>query len=185
MASVDILFTGYADERVAGTVSCVRDGGLVAIVDPGMVPDRSAILDPLLALGLTAEDVTDVILSHHHPDHTMNIALFGNARVHDTWAMYERDVWTDRAADGVQLSPGVRLMATPGHTAEDITTLAQTDDGVVALTHLWWDETSETDPLAEDQEALDASRQRVLAVATKIVPAHGAPFVPGAGKAIP
>ena len=185
MASVDILFTGYADERVAGTVSCVRDGGLVAIVDPGMVPDRSAILDPLLALGLTAEDVTDVILSHHHPDHTMNIALFGTARVHDTWAMYERDVWTDRAADGVQLSPGVRLMATPGHTAEDITTLAQTDDGVVALTHLWWDETSETDPLAEDQEALDASRQRVLAVATKIVPAHGAPFVPGAGKAIP
>jgi glyoxylase-like metal-dependent hydrolase (beta-lactamase superfamily II) len=185
MATVDVLFTGYADDRVAGTVSCIRDGGLVAIVDPGMVPDRSAILDPLLALGLTAADVTDVILSHPHPDHTMNIALFANARVHDTWAMYEGDIWTDRAADGVQLSPDVRLMATPGHTAEDITTLVQTDDGMVALTHLWWDESSESDPLAEDPEALFASRERVLAVARRIVPAHGAPFAPRAGTAIP
>jgi len=34
----------------------------------------------------------------------------------------------------------VRLMATPGHTAEDITTLVETSDGLVACTHLWWSE---------------------------------------------
>ncbi|MDQ6878823.1 MAG: MBL fold metallo-hydrolase, partial [Candidatus Dormibacteraeota bacterium] len=137
MASVHVLFVGYANDRVAGTVSCVRDGGLVAIVDPGMVPSRSAILDPLLALGLKATDVTDVILSHHHPDHTINVGLFENARVHDHWAIYEGDLWTDRPADGAALSPGVRLISTPGHTDQDITTLVETDNGVVALTHLW------------------------------------------------
>ena len=50
MATVDILFEGYVGNRVAGTVSLVRDGDVVAIVDPGMVPDRTAILGPLAAL---------------------------------------------------------------------------------------------------------------------------------------
>ena len=178
MASVDVLFVGYADDRVAGTVSCIRDEGTVAIVDPGMVPSRAAILQPLQDLGIGPDDVTDVILSHHHPDHTMNIALFANARVHDTWAIYEADVWIDRAAEGAELSSGVRLIETPGHTAQDITTLVDTSEGIVALTHLWWDESSVSDPLAQDLDALFANRQRVLEVASLIVPGHGAPFSP-------
>ena len=176
MANLDVLFTGYADDRVAGTVTCIRDDELVVIVDPGMVPGKASILDPLAKLGLQPADVTDVVLSHHHPDHTMNIALFGNARVHDTWAIYEGDIWTDRPAEGAKLSENIRLIETPGHTAQDITTLVQTANGLVALTHLWWDESSESDPLAEDLEALHVGRARVLEVATLIVPGHGAPF---------
>jgi len=72
------------------------------------------------------------VLSHHHPDHTLNAALFPNARFHDRWAIYERDRWTDRAADGVLITPSVRLIAMPGHSRPDITTLVGTADGVVA-----------------------------------------------------
>ncbi len=176
MATVDVLFEGYADGPVAGTVSCIRDDGLVAVVDPGMVPARNAILDPLRELGLAPEDVTDVILSHHHPDHAVNVALFPNARVHDVWAIYEGDTWTDRAAEGYELSPRVTLIETPGHSAQDITTLVDTEAGVVALTHLWWDEASEDDPLAEDPDALQANRRRVEEAATIIVPGHGPAF---------
>lgn len=175
-ARLDVLFAGYVGERVAGTVSLVRDGDVVAVVDPGMVPRRGAILDPLDALGVAPGEVTDVILSHHHPDHTINVALFPSARVHDHWAIYEGDVWTSRPADGYRVSPSVRLMATPGHTAEDITTLVDTGDGVAALTHLWWDAGSRSDPLAADPAALHANRGRVLAVAALIVPGHGEPF---------
>ena len=60
-----------------------------------------------------------MILSHHHPDHTMNVALFGHARVHDTWAIYQRDTWFERDADGAQLSAHVRLMTTPGIQRRD------------------------------------------------------------------
>src|SRR5450631_3085031 len=112
-ARLDVLFTGYADDRVAGTVSLIRDGGRVIVVDPGMVPARAAILDPLEELGVSARDVTDVVLSHHHPDHTVNIALFGEIPVHDFRAVYHRDSWDDRAADGVHLTPSVRLLTTP------------------------------------------------------------------------
>lgn len=107
----------------------------------------------------------------------MNVALFPRARVHDTWATYEGDVWVDREADSAIVSPNVRLMATPGHTMEDLTTLVTTDTGVVALTHLWWVVTSEDDPLAEDPDLRQANRAKVLELASLIIPAHGAPFV--------
>ncbi len=36
------------------------------------------------------------------------------------------------------LTPSVRLVPAPGHTPEDITTLAATPEGVYACTHAWW-----------------------------------------------
>src|SRR4051794_31615804 len=109
-ATVHVLTNGYVGERVAGTVTLVLDGDLVAVVDPDMVADRRLILDPIGELGLSVEDVTDVVFSHHHPDHTLNAALFPSARFHDYWAIYTGDLWEDRDAEGFELSPSVRLM---------------------------------------------------------------------------
>ena len=178
-ARLDVLFAGYAADRVAGTVSLVRDGDRVVVVDPGMVPARSAILDPLAALGVSPGDVTDVVLSHHHPDHTVNVALFGEVPVHDFQAVYTRDVWQRRKADGVELTPAVRLLATPGHTPQDLSVVVGTPAEVVVLTHLWWKaDGPRDDPYAPDRDVLREQRLRVLAVADRIVPGHGASFVP-------
>jgi glyoxylase-like metal-dependent hydrolase (beta-lactamase superfamily II) len=179
-ARLDVLCTGYAAERVASTVALIRDEGATVVVDRGMVAGRLQILGPLAQLGVDPAAVTDVVFSHHHPDHTLNAALFEHARFHDFWAIYQGDVWTDRPADGFRLSPAVTLMATPGHTAQDITTLAATDGGLIACTHLWWSqEGPDADPLAEDQELLERSRARLLAIGPAlIVPGHGAPFTP-------
>ena len=183
MATVDILVEGYLgrpDGRVAPTVAVIRDEGSVVVVDPGMVPSASAILDPLRALGVGAEDVTDVVLSHHHPDHTLSAALFPRARVHDHWAIYTGDLWEDRDAEGFEVSPDVSLIRTPGHTEEDIATLARTEDGLVVFTHAWWTASGPAeDPYAFDREVLRESRARILGLApTLIVPGHGAAFRP-------
>jgi len=179
-ARLDVLHSGYAAERVASTVVLVRDEGVIIVVDPGMVASRAQILDPLEGFGVSPADVTDVIFSHHHPDHTLNAALFPQARCHDFWAIYAGDTWTDRPADGFELSPSVRLMATPGHTSQDITTLVTTGHGLAACTHLWWSrEGPAVDPLAEDQELLARSRARLLELEpAMIMPGHGAPFPP-------
>jgi glyoxylase-like metal-dependent hydrolase (beta-lactamase superfamily II) len=181
-ARVDVLTSGYAEERVASSVSLVRDGAAVIVVDPGMVADRSAILDPLHALGVSPEQVTDVVISHHHPDHTINIALFPEARVHDFATTYWRDSWIDREPGEFELSPGVRLVPTPGHTDQDLTTVVRTADGIVALTHVWWMAQGPVDdPFARDGELLRASRRLVLDLAPHLViPGHGVPFVPDA-----
>jgi glyoxylase-like metal-dependent hydrolase (beta-lactamase superfamily II) len=182
-ARLDVLVEGYArSPHVAGTVSLVRDAGRVVVVDPGMVADRDRILAPLRELGVRPEDVTDVVVSHHHLDHTVNIALFPVVPVHDFQSVVEGDVFTRRPADGVQLTPSVRLLATPGHTPQDLTTLVGTADDVVALTHLWWTaEGPADDPYAPDRDLLWQQRERVLELATLVVPGHGAPFRPAEG----
>jgi glyoxylase-like metal-dependent hydrolase (beta-lactamase superfamily II) len=183
-ASVHVLASGYAreesdGEHVGSTVTLIRDGAAAIIVDPGMVASRSELLAALAGHGVTPESVTDVVFSHHHPDHTVNAALFPAARIHDHWAIYDGDLWVSRDAEGAELSPSVRLIATPGHTPQDITTLAATPDGVHACTHAWWGADGPAqDPFAPDQAVLAVSRARILAVATVIIPGHGPAFVP-------
>lgn len=181
-ARFHLLHAGYArSDGVASSVSLVLDGDAVIVFDPGMVEDRERILAPLRALGVAPEAVTHVVVSHHHPDHTINAALFPNAQVVDFWARYVGDQWIDHPGEGHRISEHAVMILTPGHTPEDATLLVQTDDGVVALTHAWWrsDRTPEVDPYADDQAVLDASRRRILSEADVVVPGHGAPFMTG------
>ena len=184
-AEIRVLSEGYLsgdDDRVGSTVGFAREGGVLVVIDPGLVPGRDAILRPLAELELSAEQITDVVLSHHHPDHTLNAALFANARFHDHWAWYRDDRWVDRPAEGFELSPSIRLIETPGHSPQDISTLVDSADGLVVFTHLWWTSTfPEEDPFAPDPAVLHANRARVLGLPElrTIVPGHGAPFEPG------
>lgn len=119
------------------------------------------------------------MLSHHHPDHTVNVALFGEVPVHDFQAVYVRDNWTRRPADGVQLTPSVRLLATPGHTPQDLSLLVGTSEYVAGLTHLWRTPDGPVqDPYAPDPGLLRSQRQRVLTLVDLIVPGHGPAFQP-------
>jgi glyoxylase-like metal-dependent hydrolase (beta-lactamase superfamily II) len=184
-AEVHVLHNGYVgldgdDDRVSGTVTLILDGDAVIVVDPGMVADRDALLAALKEHDQDPADVTDVVFSHHHPDHTVNAALFLNARIHDHWATYEGDRWIGRDAHGAELAPSVRLVRTPGHTNEDISTVASAADGVYVCTHAWWVENGpEEDPLGVNQSALAVSRRLLLEFADVIIPGHGAPFRPG------
>jgi len=178
MTSVHLLHAGYADDRVGSSVVLIRDGDALIVADPGMVARRSLILDPLAALGVAPEAVTHVFLSHQHPDHTVNIALFPNAEVVDFWARYRDDLWLDHDGDGYALSPRTRLWLTPGHTEEDASLIIEADDAVYALTHLWWkgDRTPVVDPLGWDQTAIERGRERILAGADIVIPGHGQAF---------
>jgi glyoxylase-like metal-dependent hydrolase (beta-lactamase superfamily II) len=178
--TVELIHAGYIrdDSRVGSSISLIRDGEAIIVADPGLVASQARILGPLTDRGIDPLAVTHVFLSHHHPDHTMNVGLFPNAVVVDFWARYHHDLWLDHGGDGWQMSDHTRLWLTPGHTEEDATLIVEADDGVYALTHLWWrqDRTPEVDPYAPDQALLEAQRARVLAAADIVIPGHGAPF---------
>src|SRR4051794_33092002 len=183
-AEVHVLISGYVDTdrspwSVASTVTYVRDGDARIVVDPGLAPSPASILDPLRDHGVRPDDITDVVFSHHHPDHTVNAALFPNARIHDHWAIYRNDTWQMRPAEGFELSRSIRLIETPGHTPQDVTTLVGTAEGVVALTHVWWTQQGPAeDPFAFDNVAVHVARARVLDIAAMVIPGHGPPFTP-------
>ncbi|MBA2719843.1 MAG: MBL fold metallo-hydrolase [Chloroflexi bacterium] len=180
MTTVHLIHPGYIrdDSRVGSSISLVRDGDALIVADPGLVASHARILDPLTALGVDPSAVTHVFLSHHHPDHTMNVALFPNAEVVDFWARYRNDLWLGHDGDGWKLSDHATLWLTPGHSNEDASLIVDADDAVYALTHLWWraDRTPEIDPHAPDQAVLETQRARVLAVADIVIPGHGESF---------
>lgn len=185
-AEVHLLHAGYVGPeeqggiRVGSSITLIREGDVCVIVDPGLVASRAAITDPMRQLGIAMEEVTDVVFSHLHIDHTLNAALFPRARFHDFMAVYRDDLWIDVDAEGRRLSDSIGLIKTPGHTSEDISTVVQTADGLVVCTHAWWSaEGPEEDPYAVDQGLLVTSRERILALSPMLViPGHGPAFQP-------
>ena len=121
MTTVELIHPGYIrdDSRVGSSISLIRDGDAIFVADPGS--GRLARRDPRAAprRGIEPGDVTHVTFSHHHPDHTMNAALFPNAEVIDFWARYRNDLWLDHPGDGWDITEHVQLWLTPGHTEED------------------------------------------------------------------
>jgi len=174
-----VLQVGSGSPGVRSSVSLIVDHDQLIVVDPGMAPSQSAISGPLRELGFQPHQITDVVISHHHPDHTINVGMFPHARVHDHWAVYHYEKWDSRPAEGFGVSPSVMLWETPGHTPQDITTLVGTDEGLVAFTHLWFRKTGPPDdPYCTDPAGIHLGRARVLEVASLIVPGHGAVFTP-------
>lgn len=183
-ARVDVVLDGSLTSLTGGVISTctlIRDRDRTIVVDPGMAPSVRSILDPLAALGVQPEDVTDVVLGHHHPDHTMHAGHFPNAAVHDHWAIYRGTDWEDSDADGRELTASVVLARTPGHTEEDIAILAGTPEGLIVCSHCWFTaELPIEDETAENYAKLHDSRRRILEIADRIVPGHGPAFRPSA-----
>lgn len=181
-ARVDTLVVGSLTSTgggVASSCTLIRDGDRVIVVDPGMAESARSILDPLAALGVRPEDVTDVVLGHHHPDHTIHAGHFPNAAIHDHWAIYRGTDWEDSECDGRVLAPSVVLARTPGHTAQDLATVVGTPDGIVVCTHCWFNAASTVDDEdPDDAAALRASRAAILGIASTIIPGHGPAFRP-------
>lgn len=182
-ARVSVLIEGYAREgadsdEVQGTVTLVVDGENVIVVDPGMLADIKTLHQALRGHGLLAEQVSHVFLTHHHVDHTRYAGIFTKAKVFDYSSVYDGDKWRSHSGDEFQLSPDVRIIQTPGHTAECASLVVETEVGTVVITHAWWyaDMTPVEDPLAEDQDALETSRKRILLLADHIIPGHGPLF---------
>jgi len=183
MASVDILVTGYVREatggdEVQGTISLVRSGDAVIVVDPGLLRDRTDLVAALQQHQLEVGDVSHVFLTHHHVDHTRNVGMFPRAVVVDHDSTYAGDVWSEHSGDGYLLADDVTILQTPGHSLECASLLVATATQTVVLTHAWWfsDMTPVEDPLAADQGTLEVSRRRILQAADVVVPGHGAPF---------
>lgn len=179
-ATLQVLSAGYLGGRFASTVTFVRDGAALIVVNPGLVAGTESIFRPLRRLGVSPEAVTDVILLCARPAHTVNAGLFPAARLHDATAVYHRDTKTRRRADGFLVCPSARLVETPGVRPDDLTLLVATARGIVAVTHLWSSRSDGAErPAVGDQATLHLAKARVLGVASRIVPAHGPAFRAG------
>ena len=140
---IDILVQGFPGKTVChgllgwSTIVLLRGRGRVALVDVGSFGIRGSLIAQLQRHGLTPRDVTDVLLTHAHWDHSVNWTLFAHARVviggaeldwavQQPWGetsvpeLYMRELagWPSlhRAGDGEAVLPGITAHLAPGHT---------------------------------------------------------------------
>ena len=140
---IDIIVEGYPGKSVChgtlgwSSIVLLRGHGRVALVDVGAFGIRSTLIARLAGYGLAPADVTDLLLSHSHYDHSVNWTLFRHARIviggeELDWSLTQPwgetvvpelyveklQSWPTlaRAADGDEVLPGITAHASPGHT---------------------------------------------------------------------
>ena len=140
---IDVLIQGFPGRMVChgglgwSTVALIRGHGHVALVDVGSFNMRKGLIEQLARRGLEPADVTDVILTHSHYDHSLNWILFRHARIvigarelawslQEPWGegpvpeLYVRELenWPTLhpVAAEQEFMPGLKAHAAPGHT---------------------------------------------------------------------
>ena len=115
------------------------------LVDPGLVMQGAPQFGALESLGVSANDVKKVIMTHLHFDHAEALATWPQRTVYvhrlETEAPYAQLVAGQletvnlEILDGEEgeIEPGVRWIRTPGHCDGLITVLVDTDDGLTAI----------------------------------------------------
>ena len=158
---VDIIVHGFPGKSVChgslgfSTIVLVRRGDRVALVDVGSFGQRALLIDYLEARGLAPKDVTDVLLSHAHFDHSVNWVLFNDATIAISreeleWSL--KEPWGETTVpelymrelercprlraveDGDEVFPGIRAHLTPGHTPGSITFVLDAGDRDLVFT---------------------------------------------------
>ena len=148
------------------------------IVDTGQVGDEEEILKALADLGLEGSDIDIIVNTHSHPDHCANNRLFSRAM-----KMYPND--------GEEIAPGVRALATPGHSPDSISVLVdaaiQQGDGMVpatrrvviagdALPTLGNFQKRVPPAVHYDRALAVASMNKIIEMADMVIPGHDRPF---------
>jgi N-acyl homoserine lactone hydrolase len=115
------------------------------LVDPGLIMQGAPLFGALSALGVGANDVKKVIMSHLHFDHAEGLAAWPQRTVYvhrlETEAPYAQIVAGQLETvnleildgDEGEIEPGLRWIRTPGHCDGLITLLVDTDEGLTAI----------------------------------------------------
>jgi len=170
MAEVKVLMEG----NFGSTVTLVRDGSTVMVVDPGLMKDQKVLVRGLKKEKLSIDDVNVVCITHAHMDHYRNIGMFPNAKALDYWGLWLKDGLKDCKS---QFTKNIRILKTPGHTDDGISLVVKTGKGVVAICgDVFWEENASLDDSYCSNKKLKESRKKILAVADYIVSGHGKMF---------
>ena len=141
--NIDILIQGYPGKSVChgslgwSTVALIRGNGRSVLVDAGNFGMRGLLQEKLADYGLSPVDITNVLLTHSHYDHSVNWTMFPNAQIHLSkveidWALQQPwgvtpvpELYVERLKDwpnlvtlndGDEVLPNITAHIAPGHT---------------------------------------------------------------------
>lgn len=183
-AEVKILIEGFTnadsvsesgEERTQPTVTLIKDGDLIMVVDPGVMESQQILIEALKRESLTVQDVNMVCITHSHFDHFRNIGMFPNAKTLEYYGVWHENTIDNWSKD---FTSNIKIIHTPGHDVTGLTLFVTTDAGVVAICgDVFWKKNYPADPkddaFASNPEVLKESRKMVLRMADFVIPGHG------------
>lgn len=212
MYQLDPFVSGFPGKSAShgafgwSSVHLLRGNGRVILVEtgpPAYIPLLSAALE---RLGLTTDDVTDILLTHSHWDHLSNIMMFPKAQV---WIGAEELIWArslprdapfmsslhiaelhgrgsavSRVGDGDAILPGITVLASPGHTPGHLCYAVDTDTGPMifagdAVKNLYELTTSNVDSTLDAQASratIARIRGHLQTTGALLIPGHDVPL---------
>lgn len=189
--TVHVLVEGYSrwvspiEHHAVASVTLLC-GRYNILVDTGGPHNGDEVLQGVLAVGVSPEQVDFVVITHPHPDHSGNINLFPNAQVIMAHEIVRGPVFAIHnvfsTTTGLRLDERVHVVPTPGHSQYCVSVFVDTSVGrVVIAGDVFENEDdflrdSHYATLSEDIEAHKSSRARIAMWADWIVPGHGAMF---------
>ncbi len=162
-------------ENTQPTITLVRDGDLIMVVDPGILENQQILIDALKKENLTVNDVNVVCITHSHFDHYRNVGMFPKAKTLEYYGLWHENTIDDWPEE---FTSNIKVLHTPGHDATGITLFVTTVDGIVAICgDVFWRENYPRDPhddaFASNPEKLKESREMILKMADWVIPGHG------------
>jgi glyoxylase-like metal-dependent hydrolase (beta-lactamase superfamily II) len=173
------------------------------LFDTGHYADRHLLLEALGNLKITPQAITCVVLSHLHYDHCLNLTLFPEATlvVASKELQYARQVIANQRVDysipdildsllqkrevrvfssELELSPGIKVFETPGHTPGSIALQIKRSKDIVlcgdAIKNAWEFVLGRPDMVYHSLSLAQQSIQRIRKMGEIIIPGHDRPF---------
>lgn len=135
------------------SIVLVESAGKRILVDTGHHVTRLMLLKALKNRGLTPEDIDIVLLTHLHFDHANNVDLFKSARILVSNAEWEYaanphpddhfvpshirpmllEMNLELFEEPPEIAPGVKVIATPGHTPGHCSVLITMENGITVI----------------------------------------------------
>lgn len=193
---VHILFNGYSgvDPRnpdvFIANCTCTLIKALyryLNIIVDTMTPwDGPKIIEALKKHSIKPEDISVVVSTHGHSDHTGNNNLFLNAKYHIVGqCIMRKDEFTiHHPWTPFDLSSSIRVIATEGHTLSCVSVVVEnTEHGTVVICGDLFEKKQDIenskiwkDVGSENEKAQYKNRSIVADMADMIVPGHGEMF---------
>ncbi|XP_055902703.1 metallo-beta-lactamase domain-containing protein 1 [Eupeodes corollae] len=190
-----VLFNGYSrlepestDVFVSNCTCTLIKGvnGSNIIVDSMTPWDGPKILEALKANSVKPEDISFVVSTHGHADHTGNNNLFLNAKWHivGQCIMHQDKFPIHHPWTPFELTPDIRVIETEGHTLACVSVVVENSNlGVAVICGDLFEKKEDIDNPelwqevgSENQKAQYKNRCKVAEIADWIIPGHGEAF---------
>lgn len=129
-----VLFTGehtnhdlgnkYKISPLTSSVAYLDDGvGNKILFDTGSLTWKNKLLNELKIINVEPDQITHVLLTHFHLDHTANCVLFNNAQIHANRSVIDNktgECTIYKDYNDKKLPANILVIPTPGHTADHV-----------------------------------------------------------------